>query len=162
MDDGCFAAIEAKCNASGTREFARLERRCSEVLTVAFRNYQQQLRTKSLTMPSSSKEWWKVSRELLNRKSKASTIPSLKDATGKWILDPVEKASLLAQTFQSKCVLPPQPDTVEEIRAHTPMMPEFCLMRTRWALSVIKQLKHGKASGPDGLLVRVFKECGLY
>jgi len=110
-------------------------------------------------MPSSSKQWWKVSRQLLNRKSKASTIPSLKDAAGKWILEPVEKANLLAQTFQSKCVLPPHPNTVDEICVHTPMMPEFCLMRTRWALSVIYQLKDGKASGPDGLPVRFFKEC---
>ena len=110
-------------------------------------------------MPSSSKQWWKVSRQLLNRKTKASTIPSLKNGAGTWINNPVEKANLLAQTFQSKCVLPPEPDSVEEYTAHNIRMPEFCLIRRRWALKIIKQLKDGKASGPDGLPVRFYKEC---
>ena len=38
-------------------------------------------------------------------------------------------------------------------------MPEFTLIRSRWVLRILKELKEGKASGPDGIPVRIFKEC---
>ena len=156
LDDSCHRAIEAKCAASGTPEFHHLERTCSAVLTVSFRAYQQQLRQSLSSLPKASKEWWKVSRELLNRKSKVSTIASLKDESGMWVLDPKDKANLLARKFQSKCILPPRPDSADEFCAVSPLMSEFCLLRTRWVLKVINSLKDGKASGPDKLPVRLF------
>ena len=38
-------------------------------------------------------------------------------------------------------------------------MAEFTLVRARWVLKIIKSLEDGKASGPDGIPVRLFKEC---
>ena len=163
LDEACFAAVEAKCLATGTDEFLEKERICSEVLTAAYLRHQHELRERLLTLGYSSKEWWRVNRELLNRKTKVSTIPSLKDDLGQWILDPAEKANLLTRKFEAKCVLPPRPavehDHDDNDDAFVPLMPEFFLIRTRWVLKIIKKLQDNKASGPDGFPVRFFKEC---
>ena len=160
LDEACFAAVEAKCLATGTDEFLEKERICSDVLTVAYLRHQRELRERLLGLGYSSKEWWRVNRELLNRKTKVSTIPSLKDDLGQWILSPIEKANLLARKFEAKCVLPPRPtgeqNTSDEV---TPVMSDFFLIRTRWVTKIIRNLKDGKASGPDGFPVRFFKEC---
>jgi hypothetical protein len=136
-----------------------MERTCADVLTAAFLDHQRKLRAQLSSMPRSSKQWWKTSKQLFNRKTKASTIPSLRDGDGNWVLDPVGKANLLAHKFESKSVLPAPADTAEELVVHNPVASEFCLVRTRWALKIINALKDGKASGPDGLPVRFFKEC---
>ena len=38
-------------------------------------------------------------------------------------------------------------------------MSGFLVIRTRWVLKILKKLVSGKASGPDNLPVRIFKEC---
>ena len=163
IDDTCMAAIEAKCLATGSAELGERERECNEVLKAAFLNYQTQLRTRILNLPKSSKEWWRLNRELLNRRSKHSTIPPLKTTDGKWILEAERKADLLANTFQSKSRLPdPLPDSRPEdlvSDAEPAKMSDFLLIRSRWALKVLKKLTVGKASGPDNLPIRIFKEC---
>jgi hypothetical protein len=71
-------AIREKCSAIGTPEFQQKESECSEVLTAAFRDYQHDLRIRIASLPRSSKQWWKLNRELLNRKTKSSTISPIK------------------------------------------------------------------------------------
>ena len=44
---------------------------------------------------------------LLNRKTNCATVPPLKRRDGTWCFERTEKANLLANTFQSKCRLPP-------------------------------------------------------
>jgi len=161
LDEECYRAIEAKCCATGKEEFRRLELDCSQILTQAYLRYQRELREKIASLPRSSKEWWKLNRELLNRKTKNSTIAPLKDTQGKWVLDPEDKANLLASTFQSKSQLPPPPPPDQRLQPGntSPKMPEFTLVRSRWVLRILKALKEGKASGPDGLPVRIFRVC---
>ena len=162
MDETCYAAIEAKCLATGTDEFRVREAECSEVLKAAFLKYQSELRTRILNLSKASKEWWRLNRELLNRRSKHSTIPPLKTSDGRWVLDPGEKANLLATTFQSKSKLPEDPGVVpEDLQQDVgPVrMSGFLVIRTRWVLKILKKLVSGKASGPDNLPVRIFKEC---
>ena len=161
LDEDCIRAIEEKCNASGRSEYRQKELECSKVLTQAFLKYQRELREKIASLPSSSKEWWKYNKELLNRKTKNSGIAPLKGPDGQWVLDPKSKADLLATTFESKCQLPPPPPPERRPqREHPPpKMPEFTLIRSRWVLRILKALKEGKASGPDGIPVRIFREC---
>ena len=109
-------------------------------------------------MPRSSKLWWRYNRELLNKKSKVATIPPLKDRNGNWILRRDAKADLLADTFNRKCVLPPgswRPNPEESRHA----MSSLLLVRARWVLQIIRALDVDKASGPDLLPIRIFKEC---
>jgi hypothetical protein len=40
-------------------------------------------------------------------------------------------------------------------------MSQFLLIRSRWVLKSLRALKTDTATGPDGLPVRVFKECAL-
>ncbi len=161
LDDECFAAIAAKCEATGTHRFEELERKCSKTLAAAFLRYQNELRERILSLPKSSKNWWRLNKELLNRKTKPSTIPPLK--VGKnWVLDPAGKADLLAQTFRSKSQLPPaDPEMpVDECPLDgAPQMASFFVIRTRTVLKILRKLKLDKASGPDGMPVRILHEC---
>ena len=158
LNEECFRAIDAKCQATSPEELKLRAHVCSETLTRTFLNYQTQLRARIASLPRSSKDWWKLNRELLNRKTKVSTIAPLKDTQGKWVLDPAGKANLLATTFQCKSKLPPGIDR-QPCSSRDPLMSDFQLIRSRWVLRILKALKVGKASGPDGLPVRIFKEC---
>ncbi len=160
LDEECYRAIEAKCLASGKAEFAQRSLACSDTLTKAFLEYQHKLKTKIAELPRTSKEWWKHNRELLNRKTKASTIAPLKNQRGQWVVDPKGKADLLAETFQEKSRLPQAPDN-EPVENGPPVasMSGFMLIRARRVLRILKALKEGKASGPDGLPIEIFKRC---
>ena len=158
IDEECMEAIRAKCLATGTEDFRKKEIECSEVLSRKFVQYQHELKAKIQSLPRSSKLWWKLNRELLNRKSKCSTIPPLKARNGKWILDPEGKADLLAQTFQDKSRLP-EGHGKPPIEQGQCKMSAFHLIRTRWVLKILKALKVDKASGPDRIPVRIFHEC---
>ena len=161
LDDECFAAIAAKCEASGTPEYEAKESECSRILTAAFLRHQNELRERILALPKSSKDWWRLNKELLHRRSKPSTIPPLK-AGKDWVLDPTQKADLLAQTFKSKSTLPnADPDKpVDDCPLHgSPQMSGFMVIRSRTVLKILRKLKLDKASGPDGMPVRIFTEC---
>ena len=158
LDDACFAAVAAKATA-GSSEFADAARHCREVLREAFLAYRRDLRERILALPRHSKDWWRLNKELLYRRSKAATIPPLKEA-GDWVLDPREKANALAKTFQTKSSLPPPAFGPKlDVECVATQMPEFTLIRARLIRRIIKALKLNTASGPDGLPVRVFREC---
>ena len=159
LDEECFVAIEAKCLATSRDDFLEKQRQCADVLCRKFKEYQEALKDRIRKLPSSSKLWWKYNRELLNRKSKNTTIPPLKAGDGSWRLSSIDKANLLADTFQGKCRLPLgewRPEREE--RCHLAMS-EFHLIRCRWASQIIKALDVDKACGPDLLPIRLFKEC---
>ena len=153
-------AIQKKCDASGTANFRERELDCSLVLRSAFKEYQQNLRSHILSLPDGSKEWWKLNRELINRKTKQCSIPPLKTPSGEWILEPAAKAELLAGSFQSKSKLPDAVADPEPIMQDVDVgMSEFMLIRSRWVLKVLRALDVNKATGPDDLPARILKEC---
>ena len=53
IDENCFAAVEAKCLATGTDEFFENERKCSELLTAAYLRCQHELRERLLSITTS-------------------------------------------------------------------------------------------------------------
>ena len=65
------------------------------------------MKSKIAELPKGSKRWWKLNRQLLERKHKISSIPPLKDGET-WIKDPDAKANLFAKIFDKKAELPPE------------------------------------------------------
>ena len=54
-----------------------------------------------------SKKWWKLSRTILRKPEKTSSIPSLKSPLdGHWVKDDLEKARTFAEVFGGKFKLP--------------------------------------------------------
>ena len=105
LNKKCEAAILAKNNAQEGIDFEEKRRYCSQVLTEEYQSYVEVLKQKIADLKKGSKEWWKLNRELLNRKNKCSSIPPLRQ-DGEWKKSPYEKANTFAQKFQEKCLLP--------------------------------------------------------
>ena len=159
LDASCLEAVAAKSAASGTLEFAEKSRICNETLRGAFVAYRQNLRERILALPRHSKEWWRLNKELLHRKTKSSSIPPLK-ANGQWISEAKDKANVLAKTFASKSALPPSASgPKQEGERVAVQMPEFILIRSRLLVGILKCVKLDTASGPDGLPPRIYREC---
>ena len=155
VDEECEEAIEAKCKAFGTEQFAEAERRCTRVLNRSFFMYQDTLRADISKLPIGAKRWWRYNRELLHRKSQSCTIPPLK-VDNRWFFDAKAKADAFAQVFAHKSTLPRKVVDIEFADANVAMA-EFILIRTRWVRRILKQLKEGKATGPDGIPGKVLK-----
>ena len=68
--------------------------------------YTSRARQQLLDAKRGSKQWWKISRELLSQRAKVHSIPALQATGGKWLYEPAGKAELLATTFSDKNVLP--------------------------------------------------------
>ena len=121
--------------------------------------YRQNLRERILALPRHSKEWWRLNKELLHRKTKSSSIPPLK-TNGQWMSEAKDKANVLAKTFASKSALPPPASgPKQEGERVAVQMPEFILIRSRLLVGILKCVKLDTASGPDGLPARIYKEC---
>ena len=104
----------------------------------------------------SSKQWWQLYRELLQRKTKCSTIPPLrKDQT--WVEEPKQKADLFAETFAQKAELPPEV-------VDTPFVPrpelefdEFIAIRAKYTRRILETLDETKTIGPDRIPASILK-----
>ena len=158
VNDKCKHALEAKQAAEGTPGYKDAAERCSATFTTEYAAYTKNLRQELLDLPKGSKLWWRKNRELLHSTPGKTTLPSLKDPAGHWVHDPLEKANLFSKTFAEKCTLPedsdfPVPESCGE------RMGDFTVVRRRWALRVLRNLRTDSATGPDELPARVLKEC---
>ena len=70
LNKKCETAILAKNNAQEGIDFEEKRRYCSQVLTEEYQSYVEVLKQKIADLKKGSKEWWKLNRELLNRKNK--------------------------------------------------------------------------------------------
>ena len=55
-----------------------------------------------MKLKKNDKSWWRLNRELLNKKSKVSSIPSLRDEHGQWLMDPKKKANEFVRIWNEK------------------------------------------------------------
>ena len=101
LNDRSMAAIQRKNDAEGSEQFDSERAKCMQVLGEEKARYVDELKTKIANLPKSSKAWWRLNRELLHRKAKLSSIPTLKE-DNTWISDPKAKADSFACTFVSK------------------------------------------------------------
>ena len=145
-----------KNDAENSEAFASEQKRCAEVLAEERIRHVQMLKQKLSTLPKSSKQWWRINRELLNRKGNLSSIPTLR-VDDKWLSDAREKANVFARTFASKSVLPP--DVVDTPFFGNPdiEMDHFVAFRSRCCARLFKQLDPTKATGHDKISAAILK-----
>ena len=107
LNSRCRAAIVQKNLAEGSDNFQAVQTSCDNVLREERARYVEELKEKLSKLPRSSKQWWRINRELLHRKANVSSIPPLRE-DGQWSLDAKAKADIFAKTFVSKSELAPE------------------------------------------------------
>ena len=99
----CEEAVRRKHNAQGTDTEREMAQECSAVLMQHHYAFIQKTRSELADAKTSSKSWWSKARQLLDQKSKACSIPALKEGPT-WCLDAKQKADIFADTFErTKC-----------------------------------------------------------
>ena len=78
----------------------------------------------------------------LGQEASLSSISPLKVADGRWLLDPVDKASELADTFKNKSKLPPAVPQ-QDFAAPAVEMSDFILTRDRVAKALFENYQRG-------------------
>ena len=151
-------AIRIKCEAYGSVSFTAAARACQDIVAEEFKTYQRKLREQLASLPRGSKRWWRVNRELLDKKASLSSISPLKASDGRWLLDPIDKANELANTFMNKSKLPPAVPQ-QDFAAPAVEMSGFILIRARVAKRALKMINEDKATGPDSLPGKILKMC---
>lgn len=82
----------------------------------------------------------------------------MRNSSGQWILDSIEKANLLGKTFEDKSRLPPKQG--DRFPADTQAsQSSFFLLRVKKTEQILRQIDPDKATGPDMLPGRILKEC---
>ena len=79
MTDECKRAVERKNLLEGTDDFKQATTECTATIARAFSAHREQLKLKLKSPPKSSKEWWKINRELLNNAVPRESIPALQN-----------------------------------------------------------------------------------
>ena len=161
LNERCVNAIKEKRDAIGTQAFSQMRDRCSAILLEEYNKFIRKVRVK-LTDPSCSpKKWWELTKQLqLQGKSSASSVPPLQRFDGSWALDALEKAKLLAETFEKKSELPPEEfNDFSDLPPAWCAMPDFFVIRSRHVFNVLQKLNVHSSTGPDGLSSQVLKRC---
>ena len=79
---------------------------CSTIEKQEYADYTEREKQEFSESRTLSQAWWSRSRELLEKKTKPLSIPELKRTNGNWAHEPIEKATLIAETKQKKLILP--------------------------------------------------------
>ena len=148
LNEACAQAIHAKNHAEGSAEYESSRDKCAQVLNDAYHDYVAKLKIMISGLQKSDKQWWRLNRELINKKNKLSSIPPLKDSHGKWCLDNLAKANLLASTWAAKCMLP-APIEDQFVLRPSNRQQTFVAIRTRNMLNYLSRIDINTATGPD-------------
>ena len=105
LNERCHNAIKKKNLLEGSDDFKDAQAECGKTLTEEYQKYVVKLKEKIATLKRGSKQWWKLNRELLDKKKKISSIPPLRDGST-WLANGKDKADLFAKTFSEKSELP--------------------------------------------------------
>ena len=90
----CEEAVRRKHNAQGTDTEREMAQECSAVLMQHHYAFIQKTRSELADAKTSSKSWWSKARQLLDQKSKACSIPALKEGPT-WCLDAKQRPTVL-------------------------------------------------------------------
>ena len=74
LNDRCEKAIQKKNAAENSEDFHMKRDECSKILKEEYQAYLHNLKSKIAELPKGSKRWWKLNRQLLERKQKISSI----------------------------------------------------------------------------------------
>ena len=120
----------------------------------------EKLKAKLASLPRCSKQWWKINRELLHRKSNIASIPPLR-SDSEWLTDAKAKANVFAENFARKNVLPEERVDTPFFAAPDMEMFDFIPLRTRLTKSLFKKLDEKTATGNDKLSAVILKKLGV-
>ena len=148
MNDRCREAIKHKNESEGTTNFEDARLPCSRILSIEYQNYVAKLKKKISELSKGSKQWWRLNRELLEKKCKLSSIPPLRK-DGQWISESKDKANLFAEMFDSKAQLPCESVDCPFFGRADVDLDEYIVLRTRSTLKILSKLDVTKATGPD-------------
>ena len=81
---------------------------CKEVLLGERKKYLTHFRATMEKLPKSSKRWWSLNKQLLNKQAAPTLTPPLKNKEGLWCRTPKTKANAFAECWAEKCQLPPE------------------------------------------------------
>ena len=108
-----------------------------------------------------SKQWWRLNRQLLNKKAKLGSIPPLRE-NKEWISDPKEKANLFAKTFAGKAQIPEEAVDTPYFGRPDTSMDEFICIRSRYTAKLFRELDAEKATGHDKISAAILKRIGKF
>jgi hypothetical protein len=157
----CHEAVGKKCAAGGTPSYDAEAAACKQTLKDEFMMYRASVRDELLSLPRNSKRWWRLNRELLQKKAAASNVPPLKLAANSWATEPKMKADMFAKCFADKC-LPlgaTSATDVQEPSGEQLTLGNFLPMRRRVAKRILEQLDIKVATGSDKLPAIIWKRC---
>ena len=97
LNNICYQAINAKHAAEGQDNYHEIATKCREVLLAERKKYLIQLRAKMEKLPRSSKRWWSLNKQLLNKQAAPTLTPPLKNKAGLWCRTPKTKANAFAE-----------------------------------------------------------------
>ena len=161
LNDICERAIQEKNSAEGTESFEEKRSLCSQTLKAEYQRHLANLKSRIANLDKGSKQWWKLNRELLEKRSKLSNIPPLKDGSI-WINDSAGKANLLAKTFCEKSELPAEAVDCPFFGFPDAEFDDFIALRTRSMLKLLKEIIATKATGPDRIPAIILKRLARY
>ena len=156
MTERCAKALAERAVFENTDGYVDACRRCGDVIREEFGKHVDELKAKLRDLPASSKEWWRLSNELLDNVVPRVGLPSMRTSDGTWVHELVDKADLFVEHFSRKSALPPE---VEDIDVGDPIgvMNGFVAIRTRTTLKILKDLREDQATGPDKLGARILR-----
>ena len=107
--------LRAKVASAGSGKFHDAAVACSIGLLAAHERYVCRTREKLKSLRRGSKQWWRLSSQLLGRLP-THTSPGLRQSDGTWVLESAAKANLFADTVSGKWILP-----AVELNEYTPI-----------------------------------------
>ena len=156
LNEKCEEAVTAKRRCEGTDQFIEAQAKCAQVLTEEYQKYLADLKEKIAGLSKSSKQWWRLNRELLNKKAQTTSIPPLKSGDN-WLSDSKAKADAFAETFTRKSQLPAEVIDTPFFGLPDVEFDEFVAIRSRYTEKLLKELDTSKASGHDRLPASILK-----
>ena len=127
-----------------------------QVLAEEKTHHVQELKDKLAGLPKCSKQWWRINRELLNRKGKMASIPTLRE-NDQWLTDAKTKADAFARTFASKADLPPEVVDTPFFGTADTEFEDFVAFRSRTCRRLFRKLDESKATGHDKISASILK-----
>ena len=121
--------------------------------------YIAKLKTQIAKLKKGSKQWWRLNRQLLNKRAKLSSVPPLRDGTT-WVNTSKDKADLFAKTLSAKTALPPEAVDCPYFGEPDTELSEFVVLRSRYTAKLFKELDESKATGPDQIPASILKKIG--
>ena len=99
LNQRCIDLVAAKHAAFGISVFDNASALCSQGLKAEYEKFVKNTRKRLERLKRGSKQWWKLSRNLMDKRSRVLSIPALQDKFKRWILHDEAKADLFADTF---------------------------------------------------------------